>query len=51
MKIEYDVIMAGAGSAGSTTEKYLAEKGFNAPWRKDIDTMFTPYFFSLDLVW
>jgi hypothetical protein len=51
MKIEYDVTMAGAGSAGSTTAKYLAEKSFNAPWRKDIGTILTRYFFYLDLVW
>ena len=50
MKIDYDVTMVGAGPADSTTAKYLAEKGFNDPRRKDIDTVFTPYFFYLDLV-
>jgi hypothetical protein len=50
MKIEYDVTIVGEGLAGSTTAKNLAEKGFNDPWRKDIDMVFTPYFSYLDLV-
>jgi len=50
MKIDYDVTIVGAGLAGSTTAKYLAEKGFNDPWRKDIDMVFIPYFSYLDLV-
>jgi flavin-dependent dehydrogenase len=50
MKKEYDVTIVGEEPAGSTTAKYLAEKGFNDPWRKDIDTVFTPYFSYLDSV-
>jgi len=50
MKIEYDVTIVGAGPADSTTAKYLAEKVFNDPWRKDIDMVFIPYFSYLDLV-
>ena len=50
MKIKYDVTIVGAEPAGSTTAKYLAEKGFNDPWKKDIDMVFTPYFYYLDLV-
>jgi len=34
MKIDYDVTIVGEGPAGSTTAKYLAEKGFNDPLEK-----------------
>jgi hypothetical protein len=50
MKIDYDVTIVGEGPAGSTTAKYPAEKGFNDPWRKDIDMVFIPYFSYLGLV-
>jgi len=32
-------------------QNILPKKGFNAPWRKDIGTIFTQNFFYLDLVW
>jgi len=51
MKIEYDITIVVKEPAGSTTAKYLAEKVFNDPWRKDIDMIFIPYFSYLDLVW
>lgn len=49
MKIDYDVTMVGAGHAGSTTAKYLAEKGFNDPGEK-ILTRFLLHI-SFILIW